>query len=147
MVLLRRLGDGFSVTVFCRPETRADIADQTEDAARQKYGDSIKVATWSFGENDRAVAERTTNGQIRVITKSRGRILGASIVGPQAGELVALWALAISNGLKIGTMTSMIMPYPTLGEVSKRAAGAWYTPSLFSKKTKRLVNFIQKLPF
>ena len=119
----------------------------TEDEARKKHGDDIKVAEWHFDENDRAVAERTTKGQIRVITDKKGLILGASIVGPQAGELSGLWALAITNGMKIGAVTGMIAPYPTLGEISKRAAGAWYTPSLFSDKTRRVVRFLQKLPF
>ncbi len=119
----------------------------TEDEARKKHGDDIKVAAWHFDENDRAVAERATKGQIRVVTDKKGLILGASIVGPQAGELIGLWALAITNGLKIGAVTGMIAPYPTLGEISKRAAGAWYTPSLFSDKTRRIVRFFQKLPF
>lgn len=119
----------------------------TEAAAREKFGDTIKVVEWHFAENDRAVAERTTKGQIRVVTTAKGLILGASIVGAQAGELIGLWALAISSGLKIGAVTGMIAPYPTLGEISKRAAGAWYTPSLFSDKTRRIVKLLQWLPF
>lgn len=118
----------------------------TEDEARKKYGDDIKVAEWHFDENDRAIAERATKGQIRVITDKKGLILGVSIVGPSAGELIGLWALAITNGMKIGAVTGMIAPYPTLGEISKRAAGAWYTPSLFSDKTRRIVGLLQKLP-
>jgi len=118
-----------------------------EDEARKKHGDDIKVAEWHFDENDRAIAERATKGQIRVVTNKKGLILGASIVGPSAGELIGLWALAITNGLKIGAVTGMIAPYPTLSEVSKRAAGAWYTPSLFSDKTRRIVGLLQKLSF
>lgn len=118
----------------------------TEDEARKKQGDSIKVAAWEFAENDRAIAERITNGHLKVITDKKGKILGASMVGAQAGELVGLWALAITNGMKIGAVTAMIAPYPTLGEISKRAAGAWYTPSLFSDKTRRIVGLLQKLP-
>lgn len=118
----------------------------TEDEARKQHGDDIKVAEWHFDENDRAIAERTTKGQIRVVTNKKGLILGASIVGSSAGELIGLWALAITNGLKIGAVTGMIAPYPTLGEISKRAAGAWYTPSLFSDKTRRIVGLLQKLP-
>ena len=117
-----------------------------EDSARAIHNDDIKVTEWSFDENDRAIAERATKGQIRVVTNKKGLILGASIVGPQAGELIGLWALAISSGLKIGAITAMIAPYPTLGEASKRAAGAWYTPSLFSDKTRRIVGLLQKLP-
>ncbi len=119
----------------------------TQVAARKEHGDDIKIAQWQFEENDRAIAERTTQGQIRVITSKNGLILGASIVGPHAGELIGLWALAISSGQKIKAVTSMIVPYPTLGEISKRAAGAWYTPSLFSDKTRRVVGWLQKLPF
>lgn len=116
----------------------------TEDVAKEKYGEgNIKVAEWHFDENDRAIAEKTTNGQIRVVTNNKGLILGASIVGPQAGELIGMWALAISSKQKIGAITGMIAPYPTLGEASKRAAGAWYTPSLFSDKTRRIVKFLK----
>lgn len=130
---------------YCDPEL-AQVG-LTEEEARKKHGNDIKAAEWHFDENDRAIAERVTNGQIRVITNKKGLVLGASIVGAQAGELIGLWALAISSGLKIGAVTGMIAPYPTLGEISKRAAGAWYTPSLFSDKTRRIVRLLQKLPF
>lgn len=118
----------------------------TEDAAIEKFGiDNIKTVEWGFGENDRAIAERLTTGQIRVVTNKKGLILGASIVGAHAGELIGLWALAISLKQKISAITGMIAPYPTLGEVSKRAAGAWYTPDLFSNKTRRIVKILKYL--
>ena len=118
----------------------------TEDEARKKHGDDIKVAAWEYEENDRAIAERITNGHLKVITDKKGKILGASMVGAQAGELIGLWQLAVTNGMKMKDITGMIAPYPTLGEVNKRAAGAWYTPSLFSDKTRRVVGWLQKLP-
>ena len=118
----------------------------TEADANKKFGEkNIKVAEWHFDENDRAISERTTKGQIRVVTNKKGLVLGASVVGPQAGELIGLWALAISSKLKISAITGMIAPYPTLGEISKRAAGAWYTPSLFSNKTRRIVSILKHL--
>lgn len=119
----------------------------TEAGARKEHGDDVKVVEWCYEENDRAIAERTTTGQIRVITNKKGLILGASMVGHQAGELIGMWALAITSGQKISAVTDIIAPYPTLGEVSKRAAGAWYSPQLFSDKTRRLVRWLQKLPF
>jgi len=119
----------------------------TEDEARKKHGDDIKVTEWEFEENDRAIAERITNGRLKVITDNKGKILGASMVGAQAGELIGFWQLAITNGMKMKDITGMIAPYPTLGEVNKRAAGAWYTPSLFSDKTRRIVRLLQKLPW
>ena len=94
---------------------------------------------------DRARAERQTKGLIKVITTPSGRILGAGIAGHQAGELIGLWSLAISRKLKIGAIAGHIAPYPTLGEISKRVAGAWYTPSLFSKKTRKIVRLLLRL--
>ncbi len=119
-------------------------AGLTQESAREKFNENIKTIEWHFADNDRAIAERTSIGQIRVITNKKGFILGASIVGPQAGELIGLWALALSKGMKMSDIAGMIAPYPTLGEISKRVAGAWYTPSLFSKKTRWLVNLLQK---
>ncbi|AXO16519.1 dihydrolipoyl dehydrogenase family protein [Thalassospira indica] len=114
----------------------------TEKTAREQYGDDIRVVTWDYAENDRARAEAETEGFIKVITKPNGRILGAAIVGRQAGELIGVWSLAISKKMKIGAIAGMIAPYPTLGELSKRVAGAWYTPSLFGEKTRKLVRFL-----
>ena len=116
----------------------------SETAAREKFGDAIRVVTWQYAENDRARAEARTKGFIKIVTTTRGKILGAGIVGHQAGELIGLWSLAISQKMKIGATAGMIAPYPTLGELSKRVAGAWYTPSLFSEKTRKIVRFLLK---
>ena len=114
----------------------------TEKAAREQHGESIRVLTWPFAENDRAQAERETSGMVKAITDKKGRILGAGLVGYHAGELLQPWVLAISQGLKISAMANMIAPYPTMGEVNKRAAGSYYTPTLFSDRTRRLVRFL-----
>ncbi|KZB63493.1 dihydrolipoamide dehydrogenase [Thalassospira lucentensis] len=116
-----------------------------ETAAREKFGDAIRVVTWDYAENDRARAEARTKGFIKIVTTPKGKILGAGIVGHQAGELIGLWSLAISQKMKIGAIAGMIAPYPTLGEISKRVAGAWYTPSLFSDRTRKIVRFLLKL--
>lgn len=118
----------------------------TEAAARAEFGDDVQVSAWPFAENDRAIAAGQTNGQIRVVMSKKGRILGASIVGAQAGELIGLWALAMTKNLKIGDVAAMMAPYPTLGEISKRAAGAWFAPRLFSGKTRRIVALLKKIP-
>ncbi|HIF25247.1 MAG TPA: hypothetical protein EYQ41_03645, partial [Micavibrio sp.] len=129
-------------------ETDPELAQvgMTEAMARDKHGDSIKVIGWKLAENDRAIAEKRTDGMIKVITDKKGRILGASIVAPQAGEMIGLWGLAISEKLKIGAIANMIAPYPTFGEISKRAAGSYYTASLFSDKTRFLTSLLRKLP-
>ena len=115
------------------------------EADAKKEGLSTRVLTWSFEENDRAQAEKNTQGQIKVLVNHKGLILGCSIVGAHAGELIAPWTLAIQEKLKIGSMANMIAPYPTLSEISKRVAGSYYTEKLFSSGTKRLVKFIQKV--
>jgi hypothetical protein len=75
-----------------------------------------------------------------------GRPVGAGIVGPQAGELIGFWALAISARLKLSAIAGMVAPYPTLGEVSKRAASAYFSPKLFgSPAVKRIVRLVQRL--
>lgn len=114
------------------------------EADARKAGHDVQILTWSFGLNDRAQAERETDGLAKIVLGRKGRILGATIVGPRAGELIGTWALAISSRLKIGSVASAVLPYPTLSEISKRAAGSYYTPKLFSAGTRRLVGLIQR---
>jgi len=112
------------------------------EADAEQSSKPVRVLRWSFAENDRAQAERRTEGMVKVVTAKNGRILGATIVGLHAGELIQPWVLAISRKMKIGAMAGMIAPYPTLSEVSKRIAGSYYTPSLFSERTRRIVRFL-----
>jgi hypothetical protein len=75
----------------------------------------------------------------------RGRPVGAGIVGAQAGELIALWALAIASRLKMSAVAGAVLPYPTLGEVNKRAAGAYFSPKLFGNPwVRRFVGLVQR---
>jgi len=116
----------------------------TEAGARKTHGDRLEVLRFDYAENDRARAELKTTGFIKVMVV-KGRPVGATIVGAQAGELIQTWALAISAGLKISAVAGMVAPYPTLGEINKRAAGAYYTPRLFqSDRVKKIVRFIQR---
>jgi len=112
------------------------------EADAGKAGREIRVLRWSFDENDRAQAERRSEGLVKVVTDMKGRILGASIVGLHAGELIQPWVLAISQRMKIGAMAGMIAPYPTLAEVNKRIAGSYYTPKLFNDRVRRIVRFL-----
>ena len=108
--------------------------------------DNIRVLRWPFSENDRAMADRNDVGLIKVLTNKKGRILGATIVGAHAGELISPWVLALNQGLKISAMASLIAPYPTYSEVSKRAAGSFYTPTLFGPRMQKLVRLLSRLP-
>ncbi len=124
---------------YCDPEL-AHVG-LTEQAAQETHKD-VKISRWSFDENDRAQAERNTSGLVKVMTDKSGKVLGASIVGPGAGDLIQAWAFALSNKQKIKAFTNYIAPYPTRGEASKRAAGAFYTPALFSDKTRKLISLL-----
>ncbi|HET7409224.1 MAG TPA: FAD-dependent oxidoreductase [Paracoccaceae bacterium] len=117
----------------------------TEPQARARHG-RIEVARFPFAENDRARTGLATEGLVKAVIGRRGRILGASIVGAHAGELVHLWALALSKRLTIGDMAGYVAPYPTLGEASKRAAGAYFVPRLFeSRAVARVVRLLSRL--
>jgi pyruvate/2-oxoglutarate dehydrogenase complex dihydrolipoamide dehydrogenase (E3) component len=111
--------------------------------AKRRHND-IRITTWPFGENDRAIAEGRGEGLIKVVMTAKGKILGVGIVGPQAGELIQVWGLAISAGLKIGKVANMIAPYPTLGEANKRVAGEFFTPTLFGGNVGKIVKFLSK---
>jgi pyruvate/2-oxoglutarate dehydrogenase complex dihydrolipoamide dehydrogenase (E3) component len=115
-----------------------------EAEARRVHG-KVTVLRWPFHDNDRAQAERSTEGFAKAVLDRSGRILGASIAGPHAGELLQPWCLAIAKGMKIGAMANLVVPYPTLGEVNKRLAGSYYAPKLFSDRTRKIVRFLLRL--
>lgn len=114
----------------------------TEPEAREHHGDAVRLLHTEFAENDRARTEGSSAGFLQAVLSKRGRVLGATIVGPHAGELILPWVLAISKGLKMGDLAGLIVPYPTLSEITKRAAGSYFTPTLFSSRTRMLVRFL-----
>ncbi len=114
------------------------------EAAAQEAGADFRVLRWPFAENDRAQTKGATEGMAKVVVWKNGRVLGCGIVGAQAGELILTWVLAMSQKIKVGAMAQMVAPYPTLGEVSKRAAGSFYTPQLFSERTRKIVRFFSR---
>ncbi|HEX6841863.1 MAG TPA: FAD-dependent oxidoreductase, partial [Stellaceae bacterium] len=116
----------------------------TEAQAMAAHPGDVMVLRWPFHENDRAQAERETHGLVKVLARRNGRVLGASMIGAHAGELIQPWGVAISGGVKLSTMAGFIAPYPTLGEVNKRAAGSFFTPKLFSERTRRLVRLLAR---
>jgi len=117
----------------------------TEAEARERFGRSIRVAKAGFAKNDRAETERATEGGIKVVMRADGAILGATILGKDAGDLIALWVLAIARGIKLSALTGLILPYPTRSEISKAAASAFYATRLFSPWPRRLVRLLSLL--
>lgn len=117
----------------------------SEAEARAQHGDRVKVLTAPFSGNDRARAERRTEGRIKIVTGRRGRVLGVAIVGAGAGELVGAWALAMAANLRIGTVASYVPPYPTLGEINKSAAVSYYAGSLTNPWLRRILGWLRRL--
>ena len=116
----------------------------TDAQAHAQHGKNVEISRFDFHHNDRAVAERKATGFIKVMVV-KGRPVGATIVGHQAGELINLWSLVIANNLKMGQIAAMVSPYPTIGELNKRVAGAYFSPRLFENQTvKRVVRFVQR---
>jgi pyruvate/2-oxoglutarate dehydrogenase complex dihydrolipoamide dehydrogenase (E3) component len=116
----------------------------TEAQAREAHGNKLEVARFPYHENDRAIATGQTTGFLKVMVV-KGKPIGATIVGAQAGELIQIWALAIANGLKMSAVAGMVAPYPTLGEINKRAAGVYFSPKLFENAwVKRVVRLVQR---
>jgi len=117
----------------------------TEDEARAA-GHDIRILRWPLAENDRAQAERRPHGLAKLVVTAKGRVLGAGILAPHAGEMIGAWTLAITQKIPLSAMAGMIVPYPTLAEAPKRAAGGFFTARLFSAATKRLVALLARLP-
>jgi pyruvate/2-oxoglutarate dehydrogenase complex dihydrolipoamide dehydrogenase (E3) component len=127
---------------YTEPEL-AHVGLSEAEAANRKI--AINVLRWPYHENDRAQAERTTEGFVKVVTDKKGRILGASIVGEHAGELIQMWSLAISQGMKIKAMTEWVSPYPTLSEINKRAAYRYFATAPANPLVRKAIGVLAKL--
>ncbi|MBV9246123.1 MAG: FAD-dependent oxidoreductase [Methylobacteriaceae bacterium] len=116
----------------------------TEAEARQRHRD-VRILRAGFAENDRARIELDTTGHVKVIATARGDVLGAGIVGANAGELISLWTLAIAKRLKVSDVAGLVVPYPTRSEASRRAALASLGPSLRNPWLRRMLGILRRL--
>ncbi len=114
----------------------------TEAQARQR-GIKIRVTRWPYHDNEGAQAEGVPRGHIKVITTAKGKIVGVTIVGAQAGELIAMWVLAVARNLNLRDVTDLVLPYPTLAEIGKRAAINYFMPSLTGVWTRRIIGWMR----
>lgn len=126
---------------FTDPELAHVGLSETE--ARGRHA-KIRIMRWPFFENDRAQAERQTDGHIKVVTTARGRILGATIVGADAGEQIAAWMLALKRGLNIRDFATMAFAYPTRAEAAKRVAVDFLVPGLTSPMLRRIIRWLRR---
>ena len=126
--------------------TQRELAQvgMTEAEARAA-GRRVSVVRWPLADNDRAAAERDTAGLVKLVVAD-SRVIGAGILAPNAGDMIGLWTLAITQRVKLATLASLIAPYPTRSEAGKRAAGNYFIPKLFAPRTKALVRLLARLP-
>ena len=113
------------------------------EARARKQGLKIRVTRWPYHDNDRAQAEGEPRGHIKVITTGKGKIVGVTIVGAQAGELIGMWVLAIRRSLSLRNLTDLVLPYPTLSEIGKSAAIDYFIPSLTAVWTRRIIGWMR----
>lgn len=126
-------------------QTQPELASLglSEDEARARAG-AIRVLRWPYAESERAQAERETDGFVKLVTDARGRVLGVTIVGARAGDLIATWALALKAGLNAQDMAELIMPHPALSEISKRAATSFLAPLATKPALRRVIGFLRR---
>ncbi|MEQ8246519.1 MAG: FAD-dependent oxidoreductase [Alphaproteobacteria bacterium] len=116
----------------------------TECEAREAYG-RVSVVRWPLAENDRARAQGDSEGLIKIVSTQKGRILGAQIVGRNAGDLILPWVMAVGQKQKLSAMAGLMAPYPTYSELGKRAAGTFFAPALGSARVKTVVRLLARL--
>lgn len=114
----------------------------TEAEARKAHGE-VRVLTWPVHDNDRAQAERETTGLIKLVADRRGRVIGVSILAKGASEMGNFWSLALSKKMRVRDLTGFISPYPTMGEIGKRAAMSYFTDMARRPVVRRIIRFLR----
>ncbi|ABC62162.1 dihydrolipoyl dehydrogenase family protein [Erythrobacter litoralis] len=116
----------------------------TEAEAKEKFGDKVTVVKEGFDHNERAITEGDTKGHMKVILKGK-KVLGASIVGKNAGELLLPFSQTITGKSSTFAMGSAIVSYPTRSEITKAAAFAAWEPTVFGAIPKKYAGFVAKV--
>lgn len=110
----------------------------------EESGEDFKLLQFPYADVDRAVTDGETEGVARIICSKKGKILGATIVGANAGELIHEWVLAMQADIPVTSISGMIHIYPTLSRLSRKVADTYYEDILDGWKGK-LLNRIAKL--
>ncbi len=131
----------FPWVTYTDPELAA--VGLSERQAREQ-GLDVEVLRFPFSDIDRAVVEGATLGLTKFVVR-KGKILGATILGPNAGELLHEIVLAMKSGSGIGTISAAIHAYPTLSQVHRRTVNTHYSSKLFSPLSRQLVQWLNRL--
>lgn len=131
---------GFPYVIFTDPEY-AHVG-LTEQQSKEHGYKKIEIFKFDFKDIDSAIIKNATFGMIKVVT-SHNKIIGVSILGPHASNLIAEWGLAINMGAKLSDVASTIHAYPTLAQISRRVASKKIARGFFSQRNRSLVSFIR----
>ena len=115
----------------------------TEAAARERHG-RVESHRQPFSDNDRAVTDGAVAGFVKVV-KARGKVVGATLVGSGAGELVLPWSLAITGKASLRGISGAIVPYPTRSESAKAVAFAGYEALVFGRQARLWARSLARL--
>ncbi|MBZ6076541.1 dihydrolipoyl dehydrogenase family protein [Microvirga puerhi] len=150
-LVLRRVLFRLPARLGAAPVPRATFTDPelasvgfAEEEARVRHRE-IRILRWAFVDNDRALAERCSTGHLKAVVTPNGQILGCTIAGPRAGELIMPWVLAMARNLKVSDLAGLVYPYPTLSEITKSAAVEFLKPSAQNPWVRRFVGFVSRL--
>jgi Pyruvate/2-oxoglutarate dehydrogenase complex, dihydrolipoamide dehydrogenase (E3) component, and related enzymes len=117
----------------------------TEADARTKYGTSIKVSRWEMNRTDRAVCDADTDGFLKVISRSDGTLLGATMVAPRAGEAVAELALALHHRLTVMDVANVIHAYPTYATAVQQLSASAAVENFLTGPAGKFIQSLSKI--
>ncbi|GGE33528.1 dihydrolipoamide dehydrogenase [Agaricicola taiwanensis] len=113
-----------------------------EEAAHRRAG-VIRIFRWPYHDNARAQAEASTSGHIRIVTDARTRVLGVSIVGHGAGELIHTWAAAVKHRRSLAEVADVLATYPAFSDLGRQAAAVLQVEHLTNPRVQRIIRFLR----
>ncbi len=117
----------------------------TEAEARAKHGAAVKVNQWAMARTDRAVCDSDTDGFLKVVSRSDGALLGATLVAPRAGEAITEFTLALNHRLKVTDVANAIHAYPTYSTAAQQLAASVAVESFLSGAAGRVIQGLSKI--
>lgn len=133
--------DAVPEVLYSDPEF-AKVGLSAEEARKKRV--LYDVVESRIDETDRGRIDRIGESAVRVALGRGGRVLGATIVAPNAGELILPWIMAVSQNLKLSALANLVVPYPTLSDNMKRVTGSYYAPQLFGRRARLLVGLLSR---
>jgi pyruvate/2-oxoglutarate dehydrogenase complex dihydrolipoamide dehydrogenase (E3) component len=119
---------------YCDPELASiGMNERSAKAA------GIEYSVWNeyFRDNDRSLCEGESAGRIKMIVNEKEKPIGVQILGPRAGDLISEWVAILNGGIKLSSLASAVHPYPTIAEINKKVASAFFSPKIFSDRVRK----------